>query len=174
MLPSPRLLLAALCFAAVIASSHAAFAQSPEVVLPPQGPIGEYTSNGLPIGVPETTGGIYGEPLQRYDAAYPWLHGYFQEIPAYGGFGAYRPYNYKHVFAQSQASGGWGMSPTMPYSQQFWHRYRKRALMSTETYSESAPPPEPTEPPGPAIPPQVSRRAPSDGPRIIPADFSRR
>jgi len=89
-------------------------------------------SNGLPVGIPETTGGIYGEPLQRYDAPYPWMHGYVQEIPAYEGYAAFRPYNYKHVFAQSQAAGGWGMSPTMPYAQQFWHRYRKRALMTPD------------------------------------------
>lgn len=94
------------------------------------------SSNGLPIGVPETTGGVYGEPLNRYDVQYPWAHGYFQEMPAYGGFAAFRPYNYKHVFSQSQAAGGWGMPPAMPYAQQFWHRYRKRAKMVPEpTYS---------------------------------------
>ena len=86
-------------------------------------------SNGLPVGVPEAVGGIYGDQLLRYDSQHPWMHGYFQEIPAYGGFGAFRPYNYKHILSQSQAAGGWGMSPTMPYSQQFWHRYRKRAGM---------------------------------------------
>jgi len=89
-------------------------------------------SNGLPVGVPETTGGIYGEPLQRYDSQYPWMHGYFQEIPPYHGFAAFRPYNYKHVLSQAQTAGGWGMSPGMPYAQQFWHRYRKRALMRPE------------------------------------------
>jgi hypothetical protein len=88
-----------------------------------------YMSNGLPIGVPETTGGIYGEPLQRYDAQFPWLHGYFQEVPPYSGYAAFRPYNYKHVLSQAQAAGGWGESPTMPYAQQFWHRYRQRARM---------------------------------------------
>lgn len=95
-------------------------------------------SNGLPIGVPETTGGYNGEPLQRFDVPYPWMHGYFQEIPPYEGYGAFRPYNYKHIFSQAQTAGGWGMSPRMPYAQQFWHRYRKRALMSTEpTYSRN-------------------------------------
>lgn len=97
------------------------FAPGPAVVVP--------SSNGLPIGVPETTGGYYGEPLQRFDAQFPWLHGYFQEIPPYSGYGAFRPYNYKHVLSQAQAAGGWGESPTMPYAQQFWHRYRKRARM---------------------------------------------
>ncbi|GAB4134931.1 MAG: hypothetical protein Tsb009_00610 [Planctomycetaceae bacterium] len=87
------------------------------------------TSNGLPIGVPETVEGFSGEPLERFDSPSPWMHGYFQEIPAYGGFGAFRPYNYKHILSQSQAAGGWGMAPRMPYSQQFWHRYRARAGM---------------------------------------------
>lgn len=70
------------------------------------------------------------EPLYPYDAQQPWMHGYFQEIPAYGGFVYFRPYNYKHVMPQSQAAGGWGMQPTMPYSHQFWHRYRQNAAMS--------------------------------------------
>jgi len=59
-----------------------------------------------------------------YDAPEPWTHGYFQEIPAYGGFHAFRPYNYKHVQAQSQLAAEWGLSPTAPYSHQFWRAYR--------------------------------------------------
>lgn len=112
--------LTALVFSPVVVSAQQPAGQ------PAAGP---HVSNGLPVGTPETTGGIYGEPLQRYDVPYPWFHGYFQEIPPYEGYAAFRPYNYKHVFAQSQAAGGWGMSPQMPYAQQFWHRYRKRALM---------------------------------------------
>jgi hypothetical protein len=60
-----------------------------------------------------------GEARYPYDAPEPWLHGYFQETPAYGGFHAFRPYNYKHVFAQSQIAAEWGASPTSPYSHQF-------------------------------------------------------
>ncbi|MFQ5733684.1 MAG: hypothetical protein ACE5KM_17240 [Planctomycetaceae bacterium] len=88
--------------------------------------------DGIPISYPEAVGGIHGEPLNRFDVTSPWAHGYIQEMPAYGGFGAFQPYNYKHVFSQSQAAGGWGMPPTMPYAQQFWHRYRKRAIMMPE------------------------------------------
>lgn len=58
------------------------------------------------------------EGRYAYDAAAPWLHGYFQETPAYGGFHAFRPYNYKHVFVQSQLAAEWGASPTAPYSHQ--------------------------------------------------------
>ena len=99
------------------------------------------TSNGLPIGVPETSGGIFGEPLQRFDSQYPWMHGYIQEIPPYAGYGAFRPYNYKHVLSQAQTAGGWGESPALPYAQQFWHRYRKRASMlpDPEAVSRSTP-----------------------------------
>ena len=57
------------------------------------------------------------------------MHGYFQEMPSYGGYYYFRPYNYKHVLAQSQAAGRFGTSPMMPYSQQFWHRYQQRASM---------------------------------------------
>jgi hypothetical protein len=53
-----------------------------------------------------------------YDAPDPWLHGYFQETAAYAGFHAFRPYNYKHVFAQSQIAAEWGASRTAPYSHQ--------------------------------------------------------
>jgi hypothetical protein len=58
------------------------------------------------------------ESRYPYDAQDPWLHGYFQETPAYAGFHAFRPYNYKHVFAQSQLAAEWGGSPTAPYSHQ--------------------------------------------------------
>jgi hypothetical protein len=54
-----------------------------------------------------------------FDAPDSWLHGYFQETPAHAGFHAFRPYNYKHVFAQSQIAAEWGGSSTAPYSHQF-------------------------------------------------------
>jgi hypothetical protein len=96
-------------------------------------------------GGPAAYGGFdaygFGGQLYPYDGPEPWLHGYFQEIPAYGGYAAFRPYNYKHVLSQSQAAGGWGLNPTMPYSQQFWHRYHAAATMSpsVESFYESAP-----------------------------------
>ncbi|MDA0833770.1 MAG: hypothetical protein O2955_01945 [Planctomycetota bacterium] len=70
-----------------------------------------------------------GDPLYPYDGPEPWLHGYFQDIPAYGGYAHFRPHNYKHVFAQSQVSAGWGFSPQHAYSQQFWHRYEAMSSM---------------------------------------------
>lgn len=70
------------------------------------------------------------EPLYAYDDLEPWKHGYIQVMPFYGGFHSYRPYNYKQVFAQSQTAAGWGMPNTMPYSQQFWHRYEQQADLS--------------------------------------------
>jgi hypothetical protein len=75
--------------------------------------------------------GFEGQYEQRYpfDTQQNWVHGYFQEIPAYGGHSYYRPYNYKDVLSQSQTAAGWGASPQMPYSQQFWHRYQDRATM---------------------------------------------
>jgi len=85
-------------------------------------------------GQPGVAAGItYGatDELFPFDHHAPWLHGYFQEIPAYGGFGAFRPYNYKHVLAQSRVAAGWGMRSQMPYSQQFWHRYQCEAALQT-------------------------------------------
>ena len=48
-----------------------------------------------------------------FDAPSPWLHGYIQEVPPFGGFNAFRPYNYKHVLQQSQISSECGNSPTI-------------------------------------------------------------
>lgn len=77
--------------------------------------------------------GVYNgihEPLYPYDAPEPWLHGYFQQMPYYGGFRSFAPYNYKHVLSQSQTAASWGMDPQMPYSQQFWHKYHGKASMA--------------------------------------------
>ena len=65
-----------------------------------------------------------GLQLYPYDQQDPWLHGYFQRVPAYGGFSSFRPYNYRHVSAQTQLAQTWGHAHGMPYSQQFWNRYR--------------------------------------------------
>lgn len=65
-----------------------------------------------------------GVQLYPYDQQDPWLHGYFQRYPAYGGYSSFRPYNYKHVYSQSQVAAQWGSPHGMPYSQQFWNRYR--------------------------------------------------
>jgi len=75
--------------------------------------------------------GFEGSAEQRLpsDSQQNWLHGYFQEIPAYGGHPVYRPYNYKDVLSQSQTAAGWGERPAMPYSQQFWHKYHDQATM---------------------------------------------
>lgn len=75
--------------------------------------------------------GFEGQYEQRYpvDTQQNWVHGYFQEIPAYGGHAFFRPYNYKDILSQSQVSAGWGHSPVLPYSQQFWHKYHDQATM---------------------------------------------
>lgn len=75
--------------------------------------------------------GSEGSSEQRYpfDTQQNWVHGYFQEIPAYGGHHLFRPYNYKDVLSQSQTAAGWGERPSMPYSQQFWHKYHDQATM---------------------------------------------
>ena len=65
-----------------------------------------------------------GVQMYPYDQQEPWLHGHYQRVPAYGGFASFRPYNYRHVLAQKQIAAGWGASPGLPYSHQFWNRYR--------------------------------------------------
>ena len=71
-----------------------------------------------------TIAGGDGVQLYPYDQQDPWLHGHFQRYPAYGGSASFRPYNYRHVFSQTQIASGWGAAHGMPYSQQFWNRYR--------------------------------------------------
>jgi hypothetical protein len=65
-----------------------------------------------------------GVQLYPYDQQDTWLHGHFQRVPSYGGFASFRPYNYRHVFTQTQLAQQWGHAHGMPYSQQFWNRYR--------------------------------------------------
>ena len=79
--------------------------------------------------------GFEGSSEQRhpFDTQQSWVHGYFQEIPAYGGHHTFRPYNYKDVLSQSQTAAGWGERPTMPYSQQFAHKYHDEATMLKTT-----------------------------------------
>lgn len=80
---------------------------------------------GMPgIEYSNTVAGGDGVQLYPYDQQDPWLHGYYQRYPAYGGFASFRPYNYRHVFSQTQIASGWGSAHGMPYSQQFWNKYR--------------------------------------------------
>jgi hypothetical protein len=77
---------------------------------------------------PNSTGAFAtGDPVYPYDAYEPWVHGYWQEIPAYGGYTYFRPYNYKHVLSQAQVAGGWGMSPVMPYSHEYFRKMQEQA-----------------------------------------------
>lgn len=74
-------------------------------------------------------GGGGGDQLFPYDSPEPWLRGHFQEIPAYGGYATFRPHNYKHVLAQTELAGAWGLNPAMGYSHQWYHKYRQRSGM---------------------------------------------
>ena len=144
---------------------------------------------GLSGGV--TSSGVAG-PQYGGDQLYPfesnevWLHGYYQEIPAYGGYHAFAPYNYKHLLSQSQTAAGFGMSPVMPYSQQFWHRYENRANLSPYAdeprTSPGTPMPLPGQPysyrplPLPVAPQSPAGVLPAgmDGPVIVPANAETR
>lgn len=79
------------------------------------------------------------EPLFRYSDQERWKHGWIKNMPYYEGYHAFRPYNYHHVFSQTQTAAGWGMPATMPYSQQFWHRYEKMSDLSRGDHSPVAP-----------------------------------
>ncbi len=75
-----------------------------------------------------SSGASSGVDLYPFDQQDTWIHGHFQRYPAYGGYASFRPYNYKHVAAQAQIASGWGSPMGMPYSQQFWNRYRGNYL----------------------------------------------
>lgn len=83
-----------------------------------------------------------GGQLYPYDQQDPWLHGQYQRVPAYGGFASFRPYNYRHVFAQTQIATTWGMPHSLPYSQQFWNRYRGSYLHGDLHSAQAANPPQ--------------------------------
>jgi hypothetical protein len=94
---------------------------------------------GMPgIQYAHTVAGGDGVQLYPYDQQDPWLHGYYQRVPAYGGFASFRPYNYRHVFAQTQVATVWGASHGMPYSQQFWNKYRPPYL-DQHLHSQTSP-----------------------------------
>jgi hypothetical protein len=98
---------------------------------------------GMPgIQYSSTVAGGDGTQLYPYDQQDPWIHGYFQRYPVYGGFSSFRPYNYRHVFSQTQIAQGWGAAHGMPYSQQFWNKYRT-SYLDQNLHSEMAPLPHP-------------------------------
>lgn len=74
--------------------------------------------------------GSNGDTLLPFDTQEAWMHSYFQEIGAYPGYAHFRPYNYKHVFSQTDLSYRWGQPHGLPYSQQWWHRYQTRASLT--------------------------------------------
>lgn len=115
------------------------------------------------------------EQLYPYDSQDQWQHGYIQYMPFYGAYKHFRPYNYKHVSAQTQTAAGWGMSPRLPYSQQFWHRYQAHAKMghpssgAYESYLDiPVPQRNPQGAPSPAIQPPTGPQ-PYNFPGVNPA-----
>lgn len=124
-----------------------------------------------------------GEPLYSYDDQDRWKHGWLQIMPYYGGFHSFRPYNYHHVFGQSQTAIGWGMPGTMPYSQQFWHRYERQADLArprqdgttSEQYWQQAPnyisPQHVPSAPTPAYPSTSYHGQPQSGQTVQPTAY---
>ena len=96
------------------------------------------------------------ETLYRYDDQEPWKHGWRKQMSYHEGWHSFRPYNYHHVFGQSQTAATYGQS--MPYSQQWWHRYH--SVSSQYNHLQGQPPmamPQYVAPPqtvGMGIPPQ--------------------
>lgn len=81
------------------------------------------------------------EPLYPYDDQDKWKHGWVSEMPYYHGYHSFRPYNYHHVYGQAQTAAGAGLPTTMPYSQQWWHRYAQQANLNRSNQFLSPPTP---------------------------------
>ena len=105
----------------------------------PAGGVGPGVSQygpGAVLAAPDSTQAFNtGDPFYPYDYEPNWTHGYYQEIPAYGGYHFFRPYNYKNVMPQSQVSAAWGNSANMPYSHQYFDK-----VAGHPTVWNSAPP----------------------------------
>ena len=80
-------------------------------------------------------GGPVTDPYLNYDAYETWVHGYWQELPAFGGYAYFRPYNYRHVYVQSEVATSWQTSAQMPYSQEYFRRAREQGLYEQRTTS---------------------------------------
>jgi hypothetical protein len=86
------------------------------------------------MGGPGGPGGNgVADELYNYDHYNPWVHGYWQELPAFGGYAYFRPYNYRHVYVQSEVAANWGSTATMPYSQEYYRRAREQGTMEQRT-----------------------------------------
>jgi hypothetical protein len=111
------------------------------------------------------------ETLFRYDDQEPWKHGWKKQMSYHEGFQAFRPYNYHHVFGQTQAAAAYGQ--TMPYSQQWWHRYHSASAQYN--HLQGQPPMAIPQYNGPAAPPVHGMMppgaypAPSSGYEVPPA-----
>jgi len=121
-----------------------------------------------------TIAGCDGGQLYPFDRQDPWLHGQIQRLPAYGGYSAFRPYNYRHVLSQTQiATNVWGATHGQPYSQQFWNRYRTDYLNGKVHSQPSVQPtiPSAANPVSHQPQPSFDRSAPSETLSNVPAQF---
>lgn len=127
-----------------------------------------YDPNNYSGGYAEGSYGPMGhEQLYPYDSQDQWQHGYIQYMPFYGAYEHFRPYNYKDVSAQVQTAAGWGMSPRMPYSQQFWHRYQAHAKMghpASGAYESHLNVPVPKRMPSQPLDPEIEELGPAPQP----------
>ncbi|MES2792080.1 MAG: hypothetical protein V4719_20865 [Planctomycetota bacterium] len=109
--------------AILVAASLGQFPPAGPAQPPGGGPGTSQYGPGAVMAAPDSTQALNtGDPLYRYDYEPNWVHGYYQEIPAYGGYHFFRPYNYKNVMPQSQVSAAWGNAANMPYSHQYFDR----------------------------------------------------
>jgi hypothetical protein len=115
----------------IVAASGASLGAPPETGDAANVPAPGVMPSATPAtGMAGPMAGTVPTPEARYpfDAQDAWIHGYFQDAPAFSGFNAFRPYNYKHVLIQSQIVAGWGLSSTTPYAQQLWRSTSQTAM----------------------------------------------
>ncbi|MBI3860283.1 MAG: hypothetical protein HY290_00145 [Planctomycetia bacterium] len=100
--------------------------------------------NNAYLGYRLTPGGAFGEGFgtstfnyayPNYDAYEPWVHGQWQDLPAFGGHAYFRPYNYRHVYVHAELATRWGTSGVMPYSHEYFRRPREQGIYEQRTTS---------------------------------------
>lgn len=156
--------------AALLILSSASLASAQECACDSQGSSdgGGFIDGGAYGGGLGAYGGFGGQSqLYPYDQQDTWLHGQYQRVPSYGGYNSFRPYNYRHVATQSQIASNWGGVGGMPYSQQFWNRYKPNYL-NQNLYSASTTEPSGATPATTAGPGNRGLRIP----QISPASFN--
>lgn len=119
-----------------------------------------------------------GHSLPRpFDSPDVWMHGHHQRPSSYAGYSAFRPYNYRHVAAQTRLTSTWPVASGAPYSlvqpAVLWSGRSTDRRGVLQRVAQSAGPSHTVALPSPVSPSRVSplRAAPHHALRPVPAEL---